>query len=403
MSLPSWIRALDSGLSRLARFPGSRSNILASTPAKSRRLLYAAAFFTFASLGFIVDVMRTEIRPTEMVLLLAVLTGLTAVGFVYVAAHHPRWFGWLLVAMLGITFANAALQTRVPVIALADATPLEIQVKLWIDGIGCLLCFVLSYTFFMGFIGEEGTRHARVQAEMDLAGEIHRLLVPAIEQRRGRFEFFGVSAPSSEVGGDLVDVVPTTTGWLGYVADVSGHGVGAGLLMGILKSAMRTRVLAGGTLDRMLDDLNGVIVPLRKPNMFVTLAAVCDDGSGDLAFTVAGHPPILHYRAPTGAIEQLTVPQVPIGMFENRTFASARLSPEAGDLIAIVTDGLTEVFDAADREFGMERLTAAIRESATLPLERIGETVMQQARAHGPQSDDQTLLLIRVGAAAAPG
>jgi serine phosphatase RsbU (regulator of sigma subunit) len=274
---------------------------------------------------------------------------------------------------------------------------------LWVDGIGCLLCFVLSYTFFMGFIGAEGTRHARVQAEIDLAGEIHRLLVPVIEQRRGRFEFFGVSVPSTEVGGDLVDVVQTTTGWVGYVADVSGHGVGAGLLMGILKSAMRTRVLAGGTLDRMLDDLNGVIIPLRKPNMFVTLAAVCDDGAGHLAFSVAGHPPILHYRAATGAIEQLTVPQVPLGMFDDRMFASARVSPDAGDLLAIVTDGLTEVFDAADQEFGMERLTTAIRENATLPLEQIGRTVMQQARAHGPQSDDQTLLLIRVGAAARPG
>ena len=84
-------------------------------------------------------------------------------------------------------------------------------------------------------------------------------------------------------------------------------------------------------------------------------------------------------------------------MFENRTFASARVAPAPGDLIAIVTDGLTEVFDAADREFGMERLIDAIRMSATRPLQEIGGTLMQQARAHGKQSDDQTLLLIRVG------
>lgn len=71
MTVPAWIRVLESGLSRLGRLPGTQSNVLASAPATSKRLLYAAAFFTFASLGFIVDVMRPEIHPPLMVLLSA--------------------------------------------------------------------------------------------------------------------------------------------------------------------------------------------------------------------------------------------------------------------------------------------------------------------------------------------
>jgi hypothetical protein len=396
MSLPRWVRVLESGLSRLGRLPGMQSNVLASAPATSKRLLYAAAFFTFASLGFIVDVMRPEIVPPLMVLLSAAATGLIAVGIVYAAVHHPRWIPAFIVLMFVVTFANAAIQNRLESVALADATPLEIRIKLLIDGIGCLLGFVLSYSFFMGFIGAEGTRHARVIAEIDLAHEIHQMLVPMVDRRDGRFEFYGLSMPSTEVGGDLVDVVPVERGWLGYVADVSGHGVGAGLLMGILKSAVHTRVLSGGTLDHMLGDVNKVLVPLSKTNMYVTLAALHDDGSGRLSFSVAGHPPILHYRASTNTIDELSIPQVPLGMFDDRTFESASFVAEPGDILAIVTDGLTEVFDARDDEFGMERLKEAFRATATQPLASISETVLRLTREHGPQSDDQTLLLVRV-------
>jgi hypothetical protein len=396
MTLPAWVRALESSLSPLGRHPGPRANALASTPPKSRRLLYAAVFFAFSSLGFIVDVMRPEIEPPLMVLTSAAVTGLLAIAFAYVVAHHPRWFPVVSIVMIASTFANVAVQNQVAGVALVDASRLAIRIKLVVDGVGCLLCFVLSYSFFMWFIGAEGTRHARVLAEIELASEIHRLLVPAVDQRLGRFEFHGLSIPSTEVGGDLVDVVPDERGWVGYVADVSGHGVGAGLLMGILKSAIRTRVLAGGGLDDMLGDVNRVLVPLRKPNMYVTLAALHDDGSGRLSLSVAGHPPILHYHAATDTIEELSVPQLPLGIFEDRVYTSATLTPEAGDLLAIVTDGLTEIFDAGDNEFGLGRLKEAIRNVAGQPLTAIAETVMHLTREHGPQSDDQTLLLVRV-------
>ena len=358
--------------------------------------MYGAGFFTFWSLGFIVDVMQAVVNPPLEVIATALLTGLTAILFIYVAAFHKRWFPLLIVAMLALMFANAFAQRGSPGIPLSEADPEAIRFKLLLDGVGCLLGFVLSYTFFMGFIGSESSRHARVMAEIELAKEIHGLLVPVVAERHGRFEFYGVSRPSTEVGGDLVDVVPSAGRWIGYVADVSGHGVGAGLLMGITKSTMRTRMLAGGSLDAALTDANRVLHPLRKPNMYVTLAAVQDDGTGALAISVAGHPPILHYRGASHTIEELSIPQVPLGIFEDRVFASLRVPVEAGDLLAVITDGLTEVFDKADEEFGLERLKQTLQRSASQPLAGIADTVLNAARAYGPQSDDQTLLLIRV-------
>jgi hypothetical protein len=388
-------RVFDTIATRLGSLPNASPRAIANTPPRARRLLYLAVFFTFSSLGFIVDLLQTTIEPPFMVLVTAVSTGLVATAFVYIGAYYPRWFPLALLGMLAVTFGNAFLQRQTPGMLLANAPPDALRVKLLIDGLGCLFSFVASYTFFMAFIGMETQRHARVLAEMELAGEIHRLLVPTIARVEGRFEFYGLAVPSTEVGGDLVDVLPTASGWIAYVADVSGHGVGAGLLMGIVKSAVRTRMLAGGTLDEILGDVNRVLLPLRKPNMFATLAAVLHDAGGT-SFAIAGHPPILHLHAATGAVEELSLPQIPLAMFEDHPFSCQRIAPEPGDLLMIVTDGLTEVFDASDHEFGLAGVKDTLRASASLPLSEIAEELLRRTRAHGAQSDDQTLLLIRM-------
>jgi hypothetical protein len=381
---------------RLGSLPGASPGAIANTPVRPRRLLYLAVFFTFSSLGFIVDILQPTIEAPFRVLLTAAATGLVAMGFVYIAAYHARWFPLALIGMLAMTFGNAFLLNQSPGMLLSKAPPDAVRVKLLIDGLGCLFGFVASYTFFMAFIGMETQRHARVLAEMEIAGEIHRLLVPTIVRTEGRFEFYGTAVPSTEVGGDLVDVLPTAGGWLGYVADISGHGVGAGLLMGIVKSAVRTRLLAGGTLDEILADVNRVLLPLRKPNMFATFAAVLHDEQCGTSFVTAGHPPILHFRAASGVVEELSIPQLPLAMFDDHPFRCEPIAPAPGDLLMIVTDGLTEVFDAADREFGMAGVAATLRANASLPLSEIAEELLRRTRAHGAKSDDQTLLLIRV-------
>jgi hypothetical protein len=380
---------------RLGALPNTSPRAIANTPPRARRLLYLAVFFTFSSLGFIVDMLQPTIETPFKVLSTAMSTGLVAVAFVYIGAHHPRWFPVAMIGMLAMTFGNAVLLRQTEAMSLSAAPAEAVRLKLLIDGLGCLFGFVLSYTFFMGFIGAETQRYARVVAEVELAREIHQMLVPSVSRVVGDYEFYGVSAASTEVGGDLVDVLPTSAGWIGYVADVSGHGVGAGLLMGIVKSAVRTRLLAGGRLADVLRDVNHVLVPLSKPNMFATMAAVHHDGGGTLTFSLAGHPPLLHYRAATGAVDELSVAQIPLGMFDDYEFESAPVVAAPGDLLMIVTDGLTEVFDRSDREFGLAGVKGSLRDSAAQPLNVIADELLRRTRAHGAQGDDQTLLLIR--------
>ena len=370
------------------------SRFLTAAPLRARLLLFAAAFFAFSSLGFVVDALRAEVYPVGFTLVLASGSGAVAVAYAYSVAFHRRWL-WLSVVaqfvFLGLVILNQPAGQP-----LSAATADDIRAKLMVDGLGCFTGFIVSYVAFMAFIGTEGARYMRTHAEIELAGEIHRHLVPGIATNVGRFEFRGISSPSQEVGGDLVDLVQLDRGWIAYIADVSGHGVGPGLVAGIVKSAVRTRLREAATLDRLLTDVNPVVFGLSKPNMFVTMAAVHCDGTDRLTFATAGHLPIMRYSAGDAIVEELTTAQVPLGMFEAIGFSSATVTARSGDIYALVTDGFTEVFDAKDSELGLEPLKETIRAHAPRPLSDIVGRIVDVSRNYGMQRDDQTVLLIRV-------
>ena len=98
---------------------------------------------------------------------------------------------------------------------------------------------------------------------------------------------------------------------------------------------------------------------------------------------------------PPGAVEELVVGQVPLGILPGRTFEASRTSCNPGDVLLVLTDGLTEVFNAADEEFGMPRVRAVLAEHARAPLAKIELELLDAARAHGTPHDDQSLILIR--------
>ena len=129
--------------------------------------------------------------------------------------------------------------------------------------------------------------------------------------------------------------------------------------------------------------------------MYATFAAIRRDDGEQLAFTLAGHLPILCWRSATGAVEELAVSQVPLGILPGRSFEASRTAFAPGDVLLVLTDGLTEVFDAADEEFGMERVRAVLIAHARAPLAEIELKLLAAARAHGTPHDDQSLILIR--------
>ena len=348
--------------------------------------LAVGIFALFALIGPIIDVVRGGHVTPAIVVMTSLVCGLVGAGYAFGMMRRSWWLFLSAIALQVLWF------TVHPVNRMGlPGQGASVQLKA--DAIAGIVLLLVAYGAFLGFINGTAARYLRVRAEVELAHEIHQVLVPAINTRVGGFEFLGFSAASGEVGGDLVDVVPIEGGWFGYVADVSGHGVSSGVVMGMFKSALRMRLRQAGSLGELLTDVNAVLFPLKSSAMFVTVAGVRAGEDGALEYTVAGHLPILRVR--DGRVDEITTPQIPIGMFEHRTFVSATLECAAGDLLVLITDGLIEVFDASDRELGLDAVKTLLASSGGRPLSEIADAIVAQARAHGKQIDDQTLLLIR--------
>jgi hypothetical protein len=346
---------------------------------------------TFGSMGFLMDLINID-APFSNALYTALFSALIAIGWFVSVTRSLRLFP----LVIAVHFAGAwflRVPSRHPPFAAFAGLPLE--QRLSYDMMGAFVCIMLGYAGFVIFAGREGRQWVAVDAELRLARNIHQALVPRIERTSGRVEFYGFSAPSGHVGGDLVDVVVRPDGrWLGYIADVSGHGVSSGLLMAMVKSGMRMRSSDWPPLPALVTDLNQLICDQSAPQMFVTMACVRGSSSGDaIEFTLVGHPPILRVRA--GTVTEVVESHIPLGIMPAWTFSSATIDTQPGDLLALVTDGLFEVFDAKDRDFGLDGIKEVLASSADRPLADIASRLLERVRQFGAQLDDQTLLLIR--------
>ena len=130
--------------------------------------------------------------------------------------------------------------------------------------------------------------------------------------------------------------------------------------------------------------------------MYATLGLLYFDSSSEVEYSLAGHPPILHYREPTRDIARLAMEQFPLGLIPGGRYTSRRVTYAPQDLFLMMTDGISEVPNASDEEFGLERLELLLRNNAGQLLPQLWELIMGEVERHGAQQDDQTLLLLRV-------
>jgi serine phosphatase RsbU (regulator of sigma subunit) len=236
---------------------------------------------------------------------------------------------------------------------------------------------------------------AKARRERGVACTIQNTLVPSVSCENVDVEAYGRTIPCEDVGGDLVDFVAAGRDTFAYVADVSGHGLPAGILMGMIKAAVRYGLHLGQALPVLLDGLNSVLPGVKAPNMYATLAGLRFDGSDEVEFITAGHGPLLQYRRRQRDIVRRSINQFPLGMFARAGYVSGRVCFEAGDLFVLVTDGVVEAADGQEAEFGFERLEQILCDLAERPLAEIFEAVLAAVTRHGAQQDDQSLLLIR--------
>ncbi|MBI5867310.1 MAG: serine/threonine-protein phosphatase [candidate division Zixibacteria bacterium] len=366
----------------------SRARFTRSLPFLSKLRLYLAVVFTFATLGVLWCIPNPSAVPWYGIATWMTYSGLVALGWAWSFTHNRKM---LFVVIPFSALAPALLRDW---FVFLPGT-VDMGGYLGTLAILCLACIVVGYVLFISFISTEGARTVRLQTEISLAQQVHSHLVPPIDMTNGRFEFYGRSDSSSEVGGDLLDVV-AKDGRIGvFVADVSGHGVRAGVLMAMIKSAARMRLLSDNSLDGLMDDLNRVVLQVKEMDMFVTVACLQFDDSNAARFLLAGHPSILHYRNSTKQIDELESSCPPSGVVANLKHASTEVRFDSGDLFILLTDGLLEVENTSGEQFGQSRIESLIKANAHRPLKEIFQILFTAVRGHGPQDDDQTLLLIR--------
>ena len=368
-------------------------------PRWSAVLFFAGVFSLFSTIGIIGNITELGRQSPLRLALGVILAGGFAVLYALLGftLRQRAWMAMLPVLAAHFTilyFLGSRFPSPARPAALSAGDVAQMEHGLSMTAILLVLAVVGGYVFFLVFSITEGRRYFRVHAEMQLAREIHRVLVPPIALRRFGYEFHGHSQPSGEVGGDLIDVVASDHGWVAYVADVSGHGVAPGVVMGMVKSAARMHLTNGGATEDLLPRLHAVIQPLMKPNMFVTVAYLATGEQG-LRYALAGHPPILHYHAATGEISELACRSLPVGLLPDSRFQSSSVECAPGDLFVLTTDGLLEAANDAGEEFGLSGIKTAVSQSAGFPLERLNEAVVQAARRHGRIVDDQSLVLVR--------
>jgi serine phosphatase RsbU (regulator of sigma subunit) len=362
-------------------------------PTSSFLIFLAAVFGLFGSLGFILDSRNPQETTAGELAINVVMRSCFAVCWAFLGTR--RMFKSMIplaavqvsaIRLLGHVYSSRSNLAM-------DAAALKDKVR--VDATGALISVICGYVLFLLFFQREGKRFFAAHTEIRLAAEIHRSLVPELSFKTSEFEFFGASFPSGSVGGDLVDVIAANGRWFVYVADVSGHGVPAGVLMSMTKSAVRMWLASREHHSALLSDLNSVLKPLLTSNMFVTFAYAAWNGGPNLAFSSAGHVPLLHYRASAENVEQCSVSNLPLGILLDQGFASSTLRFECGDILAIVSDGFTETFDSKGREFGIAGIEELVQSARNKGLKEISEELRARVREHGEQRDDQTILLVR--------
>ena len=230
--------------------------------------------------------------------------------------------------------------------------------------IGALAIFLLStgYAAFIYVIRMEVRQRARLETEVQIAGDIQTSLLPEPTLKTPWCEIAGLMLPATEVGGDYFDVIRLGDSRIAIViADVTGHGVGAGILSSMTKSALRLQLRHDPSPVKVFENLNSTIYDLSNERTFVTCAyLLLDNATKELRYSTAGHPPIFYLRNGEDHPSLLRTPNPGLGMRQDGSFSEGKLNFNAGDRFLLYTDGVTEAMNRSQEQFGMDRLERLI-------------------------------------------
>jgi phosphoserine phosphatase RsbU/P len=247
----------------------------------------------------------------------------------------------------------------------------------------------------------------RIRNELELAAKIQLELLPKQEIDIEGLEVRGRMVPAKEVGGDYYDFIPhvgTNKSMTVAIGDVSGKGVGAGLVMIMARSIIRSAIFQSGiprsTTD-IMRNLNTLFCEDLRKGMFMTVT-ICNwwADSNTITYTGAGHEHIMIYRAQTGTVETFKAGGVATGVLAraNAMYQEKSFQLAAGDICLLYTDGVTEAMNEEHEEWEIERLEEVVRQHGDkTPLDLIN-VIHQEIRTfvgRAEQHDDITMVAMK--------
>jgi sigma-B regulation protein RsbU (phosphoserine phosphatase) len=261
-----------------------------------------------------------------------------------------------------------------------------------------------AFSLFDAILHSEAHEKRQIEKDLRTAIEVQRILLPSESPIFEGFEIAGCNVPARYLSGDYFDYVPLDADRCGVViADVSGKGVPAALLMAMCRSAVRLLAPQGESPADVMRKVNAQLYPDIKEDMFISLAyAVIDRRDNIVRMARAGHDAPVVYRHATGDTEMIKPPGMAVGIDSgsafNRVTSDFSLTLNAGDCLVFYTDGVTEALDREGEEFGLEAMKRAIQASAPEGAAAVVSRVAAEVRAFigdHPQNDDITLIAIR--------
>ncbi len=250
---------------------------------------------------------------------------------------------------------------------------------------------------------EQAVAHERLESELKTARKIQEKLLPHEMPDMPGFQIAGTSIPSLQVGGDYFDFLDLGAGRMGVaIADVSGKGIPAALLMANLQASLRAQILQNLDVMQLAYQMNELLVRSTDENMFVTFFfGVLDRKQSVFTAVNAGHnPPVLLRK--DGCLEQLKSGGMILGFMKDQKYKKQSVKLEKNDVLVLFTDGVTEAAAPGDdhprRFFGEDRLIEVIRDRKHGDAQMIQASILDEVTRFAggaPQADDITLVVIK--------
>ena len=261
-----------------------------------------------------------------------------------------------------------------------------------------------AFALYNAIIYSEANEKKRLDHDLAIARDIQRILLPAEAPIVNGFEISGMNVPARQVSGDYFDYIKVDDERLGVaIADVSGKGIPASLIMAICRSVLRSQAIGNPSPADVLQKVNRQLYPDIKEDMFISMAyLVLDHVRGGVTLARAGHDAPLLYQQKSQTLTPLKTPGMVVGIDSGDVFdrltTDVAVPLERNDCILLYTDGITEALDNEGNEFGLERTIASVQSSAIEGAQAIVTRLIDDLRnfvGSTPQNDDITMIAIR--------